>query len=261
MGAGWIAVLDQAITNLTGEHVFFFILANLLGFAVLRTEHRDGATEVVSFQCKLRLDGLLKRLGQIFGWVKHSTIINVGNVHFKHVPVELGLGGFDRHTALPGDPTDGHFRNSAQEGVIGRILGLAAHRSSHDFGDCTAAVNVGSAQVCRQFSTAKVGENRRSGGLIHREPLISALILDGPFGLGQSIHHGIGGGIRRVVSDLRPTGGKRWNIAYIGDCATGNGRASVDVRHVVERSDVTRRRHGVLGREHPLRLLRRKATL
>ena len=69
--------------------------------------------------------------------------------------------------------------------------------------------------------------------MVHRKPLTSAFVFDGTFGLSKSIHHGVGGGVGRIVGNFGTACSQRRDIAGVRQGTAGNGRATLQVRHVV----------------------------
>ena len=110
MGACRVAFFHKTVADFTSKHVFLgFLIANLLGAAVLGSEHRDAATQIVALQCEFGLDCMFKRLRQIFRRVKHSTVVHVGHVHFENVIFEFCLRSLNRNPSLSCNTTNSNF--------------------------------------------------------------------------------------------------------------------------------------------------------
>ena len=146
MGAFRVGFFDQTAANFAGKEfrVVLGLFTEFLRHTVLGAEHGDGTGEIVAFQSKFCLDGVFKRLGQIFGRVKHTAIVDVGDVHHELVVFELGLWCLNCDAALASDASNRHLGNSTQQSVAGRVFGRRIHRSGHDFSSCVAALATGS---------------------------------------------------------------------------------------------------------------------
>ena len=160
MGAFRVGFFDQTAANFAGKEfrIVIGLFAELLRHPVFGAEHGDGAREVVAFQSKFCLDGVFKRLGQIFGRVKHTAIVDVGDVHHELVVFELGLWRLNCDASLASNASNRHLGNSTQKSVAGRVFGRRIHCSSHDFSSGVAAFATGS-EVGRQFTAAKIGKH------------------------------------------------------------------------------------------------------
>ena len=222
MRADRIAFFDKPVANLASEHVLlnrFF--AEFLRLPVLGTEHRDVAGEIETFQRKFGLNGVLKGLREVFGRIQDTAVINVGDVHVEHVSGQLCLRCFDGNASLSSHAANRHFGDSTQQCITWCIAWGRAERTRHDV-RCWIGAVARSAEVGRKFTTAEVGQHRRGGGLVHRQPLTSTFILDGPFSLSEAIHHGVGRRVRRVLCNLCPTGSHRRDVVCCGEGSAGN---------------------------------------
>jgi len=52
---------------------------------------------------------MFKGLGQIFGSVQHSSIVDIGHIDLEYIGFQLALGGFNGDTTFSSHSSNGYF--------------------------------------------------------------------------------------------------------------------------------------------------------
>ncbi len=194
MRALGIAFFDQAITDLASEHLLLVFRTDFFGFTVLGTKHHDLNSDVVALERHLCFNRLLEGLRQGIRCVQHTSIVDVRDVHREHIVFEFRLWRIHGDPTFAGDPTHSDFGDATQQRIVGRsFLRSTTTTACKDLGS-RGGLSISTPEVSRQVATCpQVGKNGGGRGLVHGQPLASTFVLDRSFGLGETVHHCIGG--------------------------------------------------------------------